>query len=34
MASEALDALTPEQRQHVYRMLRVRVMVRMDRTLE
>lgn len=34
MATEALDALMPEERCQVYRMLRLRAVVRMDGTLE
>ncbi len=34
MAPEALDTLTTEERSQVYRMLRMEVLVRIDKTLE
>ena len=34
MAPEALDSLTPEERHHLYRMLRLEVVVRLDANLE
>ena len=34
IAPEALDSLTPEERHHLYKMLRLEVVVRLDATLE
>ena len=34
MTPETLDSLTPEERHHVYGMLGVTAMVKMDETLE
>ena len=34
IAPEALDSLTPEERHHLYRMLRLEVVVRLDANLE
>lgn len=34
MTPDALDTLTPEERHHVYKMLRLRVVVHLDGALE